>query len=92
MLKYSNNVIQFGEMESEINESLDTPNCTKNIKNEAISFGDIKELIIGKKITSAADFQNYIELGINSELNLGLISPNRIHIMIFNEIQNYKDE
>jgi len=92
LLKYSNNVIQFGKIECEIYENVDTPTCTKNIENEAISFEKIKELVIGKKITSAADFQNYIELGINGKLNLGLISPNRIHIMIFSEIQNIKDE
>lgn len=88
ILKYSKNVIQFGQIENEINETENIPICTKNLGNETISFEKVKEFIIGKEITSAADFQSYIELGINKEFNLGLTSPDRIHIMVFNEIKS----
>lgn len=92
ILKYSKNSIYFGQIENEINEVESTPICTKNLRNESISFAKVKEFIIGKEITSAADFQSYIELGINKELNLGLTSPDRIHIMVFNEIKSVSDD
>ena len=92
ILKYSKNTIHFGQTETEISKVESAPICTKNLRNESISYAKVKELIIGKKITSAADFQSYIELGINKELNLGLTSPDRIHIMVFNEIKSSSDD
>ena len=47
-------------------------------------------MIVGAKVTSAADFQEYIELGIDGKLNLGLL-PNRIHAMIFDEIRKMNE-
>lgn len=86
VLCYSQNKIEFGEFEKLVMESEETPFCTKNISNDEISYESVKEMIIGAKITSAADFQEYIELGVDGRLNLGLLSPNRIHTMIFDEI------
>jgi len=87
VLGYSQNQIEFGELEKLEIESDETPHCTKNTDNEEVSFEAIKEMIIGAKITSAADFQDYIEFGVNGRLNLGLLSPSRIHVMIFDEIK-----
>lgn len=91
VLRYSQNQIEFGELDKLEIESDETPLCTKNIDNEEISFESVREIIIGAKITSAADFQEYIELGIDGKLNLGLLSPNRIHAMIFDEIREMNE-
>lgn len=90
VLSYSQNHIEFGEFDKLEIENEETPLCTKNINNEEISFESVRDLIIGAKVTSAADFQEYIELGINGKLNLGLL-PNRIHAMIFDEIREVKE-
>jgi len=92
IVRYSENTVHFGQIENEICKDEGTPTCTKNLRKESISFEKVKELIIGKKITSAADFQSYIEFGINKEINLGLISPDQIHIMIFNEIKSSSND
>lgn len=87
VLGYLQNHIEFGEPDKLDIGFEESPICTKNMNNENITFESVKDLIIGAKVTSAADFQEYIELGIDGKLNLGLISPNRIHIMIFDEIK-----
>ncbi|KAA6320895.1 hypothetical protein EZS27_029390 [termite gut metagenome] len=82
----SANQIEFGEAK-EINlDNEDVPVCSKNMDNQVISFEEIKSKIIGAKISSAADFQSHIELGIDGILNLGLVPPNNIYVMIFDEI------
>ena len=86
VLTYSENQIEFGESNEIIIENQEIPVCTKNVDNVIMTFEDIKDKIIGATVTSAADFQNYIELGIDGKLNLGLIPQNRIHVMIFNEV------
>ena len=91
-LKYSFDGVQFGIFDNELQDSKNIPICTKNIENEEITFDKAKDLILGKEISSVADFQTYIELGINGELNLALIPPNRIHLMIFNEISKSQDD
>lgn len=88
VLQYSNNQIQFGEYEFKASKDDVSPICTKNLNNEIITFRKVNELTIGKEITSAADFQSYIELGINGEFNLGFFPPNKVHMNIFSEINN----
>lgn len=85
-LMFSGGEIEFGESTDGLPELSEIPNCTKNLENHSISFNDVTKLVVGSTISSAADFQDYIELGINGKLNLALIPPNRIHLMIFNEI------
>ncbi|RXK01269.1 hypothetical protein CRU98_02140 [Arcobacter sp. CECT 8986] len=89
LLSYSQNHIEFGEFDKLEIENDESPLCKKNINNEDISFESVRELIIGAKVTSAADFQEYIELGIDGKLNLGLLSPKRIHVMIFDETKDW---
>lgn len=86
VLIFSGSDIEFGESTVMLTELKEIPLCTKNIRNHPISFENVKQLVVDSTISSAADFQDYIELGINGKLNLGLIPPNRIHLMIFNEI------
>jgi len=87
VLNYSDNQIEYGETKEIVIENEEIPFCTKNMVNDIITFDTIKDRIAGAKITSAADFQKYIEFGVDGKLNLGLIPPNRIHIMIFDEIK-----
>jgi len=88
ILEYSYEGVRFGIDNTEFRENKGIPECTKGVENEIISFEEAKSLILGKRITSAADFQTYIEFGINNELNLALLSPNRLHLMIFDEFNS----
>ncbi len=87
-LEYSYEGVRFGVNGVEYTENLDVPVCTKGIDHEEISFKEAKNLILGKSITSAGDFQTYIEFGVNKEFNLALLPPNRLHLMIFGEFNN----
>jgi hypothetical protein len=46
--------------------------CSKNIEGETCTLEFIRSKVVGLPITSAADFGDYIELGIDSRFNLGL--------------------
>jgi hypothetical protein len=79
--------IEFGEAKETYIDDEEIPICRKNMDNKAISFEEIRKKIIGAKISSAADFQSHIELGIDGKLNLGLVPPNNIYAMIFDEMK-----
>lgn len=49
-----------------------TPQCWKNIDMEPCTLDFIKAIAVGKSITSAGDFGNYIEVGLDQRFNLGL--------------------
>ncbi len=87
-LEYSYEGVRFGVSGIEDGENLQIPMCTKGFDHEEISFQEAKNLILGKKITSACDFQTYIEFGVNKELNLALFPPNRLRLMIFGEFNS----
>jgi hypothetical protein len=46
--------------------------CRKNIEFEECSLEFLKSIAIGKRITSAGDFGNYVEFGLDQRFNLGL--------------------
>jgi hypothetical protein len=46
--------------------------CRKNIEMEHCTIDFIKSIAAGKSITSAGDFGNYLEVGLDQRINLGL--------------------
>jgi hypothetical protein len=59
---------------------LPTVECRKNIDMEPCAFDLIKSVVIGKAITSAGDFGNYLEFGLDKSFNFGL-RENGFHLM-----------
>jgi hypothetical protein len=62
----------FGKSAEINNEILVTAQCHKNIDMEPCTLEFIKSIAVGKSVTSAGDFGNYIEFGIDQRFNLGL--------------------
>jgi hypothetical protein len=49
-----------------------TPQCRKNIEMEPCTVNFVRSIAVGKQITSAGDFGNYLEVGLDQRFNLGL--------------------
>jgi len=48
------------------------PQCVKNIDLEPCTLELVKSVVVGKSITSAGDFGDYLEIGLDQRFNLGL--------------------
>ncbi|MDH1674466.1 hypothetical protein [Comamonas aquatica] len=73
------NVI-FGEDNSLKQGVIASASCWKNIDMNACTSDFVKSKVIGKAISSAADFGRYLEVGVDSRFNLG-IHPNGFHLI-----------
>ena len=73
-LRFSEARIDFGPDRLITQETLVMPHCRKNIDMEPCTLDFIKSIVIGQSITSAGDFGNYIEFGLDRRFNLGLHS------------------
>ena len=72
ILQFSQGKVQFGhDPRTKLDISL-VPECRKNIEMEPCTLDFVKSIAIGKKITSAGDFGNYLEVGLDRSFNLGL--------------------
>ena len=49
-----------------------TAQCRKNVDMESCTLDFIMSIVSGASITSAGDFGNYVEFGLNQRFNLGL--------------------
>jgi hypothetical protein len=49
-----------------------TSQCRKNIEMEPCTLDFVRSIAVGKQITSAGDFGNYLEVGLDHRFNLGL--------------------
>lgn len=49
-----------------------TPLCVKNLDNQRCSLDFIKTMVADLTVTSAADFGDYVELGLDQRFNLGM--------------------
>ena len=49
-----------------------TPQCRKNIEMEPCTLDFVRSITVGKQITSAGDFESYLEIGLEQRFNLGL--------------------
>ncbi len=71
-LKFSETHVHFGP-DSEVGQGTTVaPTCRKNIDMEPCTMDFIKSIALGKPITSAGDFGNYVEVGLDQRFNLGL--------------------
>ena len=71
-LRFSGVRVDFGKDRQIAQGSLITPQCRKNIDMEPCILDLIRTIAVGKSITSAGDFGNYLELGLDQRFNLGL--------------------
>lgn len=82
----NNNEIHYGVNKSNFDDlCTDCPICKRDFLSKDISFEQVKQKVLNKKITSAGDFNGYIEFGINGELNLGIFPNNLLNINEFKE-------
>jgi hypothetical protein len=72
VLLFSEVAICFGNDTEIAKKALSTPQCHKNIDAEPCTLEFIKSIVVGKTVTSAGDFGNYIEFGIDQRFNMGL--------------------
>ncbi len=71
-LRFSQSRIDCGPDLRILQGNIVTPNCYKNLDLESCTLDLIKLIAIGKSITSAGDFGNYFEVGLDQRFNLGL--------------------
>jgi hypothetical protein len=71
-LRFSEARVDFGNDPQITLGSHAKPQCWKNIGMEPCTLDFIKAIIVGKSITSAGDFGNYLEVGLDQRFNLGL--------------------
>ena len=71
-LRFSGGRVDFGHDPRIAQGEPAMPQCWKNIDMEPCKLDLIKSIALGKSITSAGDFGNYIEVGLDQRFNLGL--------------------
>jgi hypothetical protein len=71
-LRFSGVRVDFGKGAEIAPGSPATPQCRKNIDMEPCTLDFIKAIAVGKLITSAGDFGDYVEVGLDQCFNLGL--------------------
>ncbi|HEV2547586.1 MAG TPA: hypothetical protein VGU20_09630 [Stellaceae bacterium] len=64
--------VEFGTGMQREAEPLRAPQCLKNIEGEPCTFDFVRSTVLGSRVTSAADFGDYLEFGLDERLNLSL--------------------
>ena len=64
--------VEFGHCSKTDTGSPATARCRKNLDTEPCTLEFTKSIVVGKSITSAADFGDFVEFGLDRRLNLGL--------------------
>jgi hypothetical protein len=64
--------VEFGPEGKHNLRGLATPICLKNFDGTPCTLDFIKTLVIGARVTSAGDFGDYVEFGLDERFNLGL--------------------
>ncbi len=72
VLRFSEVRVDFGHDLRIAEGTLVMTQCRKNIDMKPCTLEFIKSIVVGKKITSAGDFGNYVEFGLDQSFNLGL--------------------
>ena len=67
-----------------------TPQCHKNIEMEPCTLDFVRSIAVGKSITSAGDFGNYLEVGLDQHFNLGLHEHGFHLFSTQNPIENHR--
>jgi hypothetical protein len=71
ILRFTRGEIRYGQTALQP-EPARVPECRKNMEMDACTLDFIKSVTIGKSITSAGDFGDYLEVGVDRRFNLGL--------------------
>src|SRR6266404_1294137 len=79
-LQFSGARVVFGQDQKIVQGTPAAAQCSKNIDMERCTIDFIKAIAIGKSISSAGDFGNYVELGLEGRFNLGL-HPTGFHLI-----------
>jgi len=72
VLRFSETRVDFGHDQRIAEGTLVIPQCRKNIDMKPCTLEFIKSIALGKSISSAGDFGNYLEVGLDQRFNLGL--------------------
>lgn len=71
-IQFTKDLVSFGNDRPIEEVTVAAPECRKNIEMEPCTLEFIQSIVIGKSITSAGDFGNYLEFGLDRCFNLGL--------------------
>jgi hypothetical protein len=72
MCRFGGSRVDFGR-EIEVNlATLAAPRCVKNIEGAPCTLDFLKSIVIGTRVTSAADLGDCVEFGLDQRFNLGL--------------------
>jgi len=89
-LRFSGIRVDFGKDSQIAQGPLAMPQCRKNIDMEPCTLDLIRSITVGKSITSAGDFGNYFELGLDQRFNLGLHQVGFHLISTGNPMEEYR--
>lgn len=71
-LRFDGTRVEFGDDPQIDRGRPQKPWCRKNLEMEDCTIEFIKSLVLGKTISSAGHFGDYIEFGVDERFNLGL--------------------
>jgi len=69
---FNGSKIEFGSGISLDHPVIASPECSKNFEGEPCTLDFIKRVVINLPVTSAADFGDYVEFGLDKRFNLGM--------------------
>jgi hypothetical protein len=70
--RFAGSRVEFGSGVTSIGRASSAPICVKNLDNERCTLDFIKATVVGLPVTSAGDFGDYIEFGVDQRFNLGM--------------------
>jgi hypothetical protein len=79
-LRFNGTHVDFGNQADLSHGDRTNPFCRKNIEMESSTMAFVKSVAVGRTISSAADFGEYIEFSLDQRFNLGL-HPNGFHLI-----------
>jgi hypothetical protein len=70
--RFAGSTVEFGSGLTATGRASSASVCVKNLDNEQCTLDFIKTTVAGLPVTSAADFGDHIELGLDQRFNLGM--------------------
>jgi len=78
-LRFAGNRVDFGPDLTTLQGQTAEATCRKNIEMDSCTLDFIRSIAVGKAISSAGDFGEYLEFGLDQRFNLGL-HPSGFHL------------
>ena len=72
MCRFGGSRVDFGRGIELDMKPLAAPRCVKNIECAPCTLEFLKSMVVGARVTSAADFGDCLEFGLDQRFNLGL--------------------